>query len=92
MQTSVAALFVAGILPGLLLACALFGMNAYFAIRDDHLRIAKGEALPVLPAIARAFPALLLPVFIVGGIVFGWMIPTEAAAVVVIVAAMAAFF
>ena len=43
MQTSVAALFVAGILPGLLLAAALFAMNSYFAVRDDHPRIAKGE-------------------------------------------------
>lgn len=43
MQTSVAALFVAGILPGLLLASALFALNAYFAIRDDHPRIEKGD-------------------------------------------------
>ena len=47
MQTSVAALFVAGILPGLLLAGALFIMNAFYAIRDDHPRIEKGEAPPV---------------------------------------------
>lgn len=92
MQTSVAALFVAGILPGLLLAGALFAMNAFYAIRDDHPRILKGEAPPILPAIARALPALLLPVIIVGGIVLGWMTPTEAAAVAVIVAALAALF
>ena len=92
MQTSVAALFVAGILPGLLLAAALFAMNSYFAVRDDHPRIAKGEAPPLLPAIVRALPALSLPVIIVGGIVLGWMTPTEAAAVAVIVAMLAALF
>jgi tripartite ATP-independent transporter DctM subunit len=92
MQTSVAALFVAGILPGLLLAFALFLVNAYFAWRDDHPRIAKGEAPPVIPAILRAAPALLLPIIIVGGIVLGWMTPTEAASVAVLVAAGAAFF
>ncbi|MEN8657414.1 MAG: TRAP transporter large permease, partial [Marivita sp.] len=92
MQTSVAALFVAGILPGLLLASALFALNAYYAVRDDHPRIEKGEAPPVLPAIGRALPAFLLPVIIVGGIVFGWMTPTEAAAVAVLVAALAALF
>lgn len=92
MQTSVAALFVAGILPGLLLASALFLVNAYFAWRDDHPRIAKGDAPPVIPAILRAAPALLLPIIIVGGIVLGWMTPTEAASVAVLVAAGAAFF
>lgn len=92
MQTSVAALFVAGILPGLLLASALVLLNAYFAIRNDHPRIEKGEAPAFLPALGRALPALCLPVIIVGGIVFGWMTPTEAAAVAVVVAGLAAFF
>ncbi|THD71626.1 TRAP transporter large permease [Thalassobius vesicularis] len=92
MQTSVAALFVAGILPGLFLATALFIVNSFFAWRDDHPRIEKGEAPPLLPAIARALPAISLPVIIVGGIVFGWMTPTEAAAVAVMAAGLAAFF
>jgi tripartite ATP-independent transporter DctM subunit len=61
MQTSVAELFVAGILPGLLLAMSLFLLNGYFAWRDNHPRIEKGEAPPVIPAIGRALPALLLP-------------------------------
>jgi len=92
MQTSVAALFVAGILPGLLLALALFMVNGWFAWREDHPRIEKGEAPPLLPAILVALPALALPIIIVGGIVLGWMTPTEAAAVAVIAAGGAAFF
>lgn len=36
MQTSVAALFVAGIIPGLLLAAVLFLGNGYYAHRDNH--------------------------------------------------------
>ena len=43
-------------------------------------------------SIFRALPALLLPMIIVGGIVFGWMTPTEAAAVAVIAAALVARF
>ena len=86
MQTSVAALFVAGILPGLLLSAALFVVNTYFAWREDHPRIAKEDRASVLPALKTALPALCLPVIIVGGIVLGWMTPTEAAAVAVFAA------
>lgn len=92
MQTSVAALFVAGILPGLLLAVALFFVNGWFAWREDHPRVEKGEAPPILPAIFFALPAICLPLIIVGGIVLGWMTPTEAAAVAVLAAVVAAFF
>ena len=92
MQTSVAALFVAGILPGLVLAGALFAVNAWYAWREDHPRVEKGDAPPVLPAIWKALPAMALPFIIVGGIVFGWMTPTEAAAVAVVAAAAVAWF
>ncbi|MEM5542662.1 TRAP transporter large permease [Sulfitobacter sp. AS92] len=92
MQTSVAALFVAGILPGLVLAAVLFLVNGFYAWRDDHPRVEKGEAPALLPAIFTALPALCLPVIIVGGIVLGWMTPTEAAAVAVLAAVVAAFF
>ena len=92
MQTSVAALFIAGILPGLVLAMALFGVNAWYAWREDHPRVKKGDAPAILPAIGRALPAMTLPVIIVGGIVFGWMTPTEAAAVAVFAAAGVAWF
>ena len=77
MQTSVAALFL---------------VNGFYAWRDDHPRVEKGEAPALLPAIFAALPALCLPVIIVGGIVLGWMTPTEAAAVAVFAAVVAAFF
>lgn len=92
MQTSVTALFLAGILPGLLLAAALFLVNGFFAWRDDHPRLGRGEAPPLLRTLLRSAPALLLPLIIVGGIVLGWMTPTEAAAVAVFVAVAAANF
>jgi TRAP-type transport system large permease protein len=92
MQTSVAALFVAGIIPGLLLAAVLFVMNAFFAWKEDHPRLSKEEAVAILPAVRAALPALSLPLIIVGGIVFGWMTPTEAAAVAVVAAFVAGYF
>lgn len=88
MQTNVAALFVAGIVPGLVLGAALLLLNAVFAWREDHPRVAPGEMPPFGAAVLKALPALSLPLIIVGGIVLGWMTPTEAAALAVV----AAFF
>jgi tripartite ATP-independent transporter DctM subunit len=88
MQTSVAALFIAGVLPGLLLAFALFAVNSFFAHRDDHPG-GRGEVLPPLwPSFVKAAPALSLPLIIVGGIVVGLTTPTEAAAVAVVTATL----
>ena len=92
MQTSVAALFVAGILPGLVLAGALFVLNAWFAWRDDHPRLTPDESVPIGEAVLKALPALSLPLIIVGGIVLGWMTPTEAAGVAVFAALIAGNF
>ena len=92
MQTSVAALFLAGVLPGLLLALALMLLNAWFAWRDGHPRIEPSEIPSLASAFVQALPALMLPLIIVGGIVLGWMTPTEAAAIAVIAAMFAAMF
>jgi tripartite ATP-independent transporter DctM subunit len=84
MDTSVAALFAAGVVPGLLLAAVLMVMNAFYAWRDDHPG-GKDMDLPrILPSFLKALPALTLPVIILGGTLFGIMTPAEAAAVAVV--------
>ncbi|MDK3017100.1 TRAP transporter large permease [Pseudodonghicola flavimaris] len=92
MGTSVTALFLAGILPGLLLASALLVVNGIFASRQDHPRLEKADMPPFFPTLLRSLPALSLPIIILGGIVFGWMTPTEAAAVAVFAALGAGWF
>lgn len=79
--TSVGYLFAAGILPGLLMALVLAGMNAFLAHRRGFPTDA-GVPLAELPrATFQAIPALMLPVILLGGVYGGVMTPTEAAAV-----------
>lgn len=92
MGTSVTALFMAGIVPGLLLAASLFIANAGAAHLFGHPRLSREEAPPILPTLLRSLPALSLPIIILGGIVFGLMTPTEAAAVAVVAAIAAGGF
>ncbi|MCP5367645.1 MAG: TRAP transporter large permease [Hyphomicrobiales bacterium] len=93
METSIAALFIAGILPGLILAGALFVLNAYFAHRHDHPGGRSADTPPFGASLRKALPALCLPVIIVGGIIVGVVTPTEAAALAVMTAiAVGAFY
>lgn len=73
-------LFAAGLAPGLLMALLMAGMNFMLAKKHDF---PVDEAIPLsqFPAItANAFPALMLPVILLGGIYGGIVTPTEAAA------------
>lgn len=92
MQTSVTALFIAGIVPGLVLGGALMLANAYFAWRHQHPKLAAAETPAFGPALIKAAPALMLPLIIMGGIVLGLTTPTEAAVLAVFVAAAAGIF
>jgi len=86
MQVSVGGLFAAGIVPGLMLAVALVILNTLFAHRHHHPG-GKSEPLPpIFASLFKAVPALLLPVIILGGIVFGVVTPTEAAGLAVVCA------
>ena len=92
MGTSVTALFLAGIVPGLILAAALLVLTAIYAMRQQHPRVEKADMPPLLPTLLHSLPALSLPLIILGGIVFGLMTPTEAAAVAVFAALGAGWF
>jgi C4-dicarboxylate transporter, DctM subunit len=75
-NVSVGALFVAGLIPGLLIALAMCVVNYQVAKKRNY----KGE---VLRTTWKAIPALLLPVLILGGMRAGWFTPTEASVVAV---------
>ncbi|MFD1341513.1 TRAP transporter large permease [Litorisediminicola beolgyonensis] len=80
-NASIGALFLGGIVPGLVMGAVLMGMNAYISHKRG-LDIDEAVPLSELPAkTARAFPALLMPVILLYGIYGGVTTPTEAAAV-----------
>lgn len=86
---SVAALFVAGILPGILLAVCLMVMNGLIAHTKDHPGGATNDLPKFWPSFLRAAPALCLPIVILGSLVFGLATPTEGSAIAVLVALVA---
>lgn len=87
---SVAALFIAGYLPGILLGVALMGYIAFVVSRKDF---SKGKRLPLIQIwtyFRKAFFSLLLLVIVVGGIVAGIFTATEASVIAVLYAAILA--
>jgi len=90
--TSVAALFVAGYLPGILLGASLMLVASIMAWRAGL----RGEGLPTAREVGIAIADAILPlglvVIIMGGIIFGIVTATEAAGIAVIYAFVLAIF
>ena len=87
-NTSVGALFMAGVVPGLALAATLGGVTWYRARKFDYPRQPKASTAERLKAFRESVWGLLLIVVVMGGIYTGMFTPTEAAAM----SAMYAFF
>jgi tripartite ATP-independent transporter DctM subunit len=92
-NTSIGGLFLAGLLPGLLIA-ALFMLVSYWTgMRRNFPRIAQRPSLCTFATdIVAAFPALLMPLLILGSIVGGFATATEAAGLAVVYALLVASF
>jgi C4-dicarboxylate transporter, DctM subunit len=78
-DTSIGALFIAGVLPGLMLA-AIFAVYCMSAARSRP-REPRASWAEIVAALRRSFWALLLPVLVLGGMYFGVFTATEAAGV-----------
>ena len=78
-DTSIGALFIAGVLPGLMLA-AIFAVYSMTAARGRP-REPRASWSEIVAALRRSFWALLLPVLVLGGMYFGVFTATEAAGV-----------
>ncbi len=82
--TSISKLFIAGIIPGLILAFTLIGMIFYVSCKRGYKGEKFGTIHEIFQAIKDAIWALLAPIIILGGIYLGIFTPTEAAAVAVL--------
>jgi C4-dicarboxylate transporter DctM subunit len=79
--TSIGYLFIGGVLPGLLLGAVQMGL-IYMLARRRRFPVEAKVPLAELPRITReAFPALMLPVILLGCLYSGVTTPTEAAGV-----------
>jgi C4-dicarboxylate transporter DctM subunit len=84
--TSIAQLFIAGIIPGILVGISLLIYAAWVAHKNDYPVAERMPMAARVRAFFEALPVLLLPVIILGGILLGVFTPTESAAVAVIYA------
>lgn len=83
---SVGALFLAGIAPGLLIGFLAIGVCLVYAYKRKYPRRSTFSLREVWNAFRAAIPDLMTPVIIFGGIVGGFVTPTEAALIAVLYA------
>lgn len=91
-SVSTGALFMTGIIPGILLGLAMMAVVRFYS-KSKHFP--QSEKVPVRTALKhtlRSMPALLTPIILIGGIVSGLFTPTESAAFACIYALIIGIF
>ena len=91
-NVSTGALFMSGLVPGILLGLAMMAVVKYYSKRKNF---PKCERVPFKEVCRRTFqslPALLTPIILIGGIVSGMFTPTESAAFACIYALLVGIF
>ena len=83
-EVSIPKLFMAGVLPGIMVAFSLAAITWFISRRRGYRPTRLQERMKPLVALRRALWALLAPVIILGGIYGGVFTPTEAAAIAVV--------
>jgi len=92
LSVSIGALFLAGIMPGLLLGLVQMATVHAYATRRNYPKYPRSTLKEVFVAMAISIPALMTPVIIIGGKIFGWFTATESAAIAVLYAGALSIF
>jgi tripartite ATP-independent transporter DctM subunit len=86
LTVSIGGLFLAGIIPGLLIGFVQMGTVHVYAKARGYPTYPRAALLEVVKALAVSVPALMTPVIIIGGKIFGWFTATESACIAVLYA------
>ena len=88
LQVSIGALYLAGVIPGLLIGLAQMATVHVYAKLRNYPTYPRSSFKEFLKAALVSIPALFTPFIIVGGILLGWFTSTESAAAAVLYAAV----
>jgi tripartite ATP-independent transporter DctM subunit len=91
-SVSIGALYLAGVVPGLLIAGAQMVTVHVYAKRNNYPVYPRATFREFMTAIFVSIPALMTPFLVVGGILLGWFTATESACVAVLYAAVLSIF
>ncbi len=80
---SIGRLLIGGIVPGVFMGLVLMVMVSYYAIKRDYPSRTRASFSEIGKSFIKAFPGLVTPIIIIGGIITGIFTPTEAAAIAV---------
>jgi tripartite ATP-independent transporter DctM subunit len=87
LTVSIGGLFLAGIVPGVMIALAQMATVHAYAKARNYPTYPRATLFETIKAIGVAIPALMTPIIIIGGKIFGWFTATESACIAVLYAA-----
>jgi tripartite ATP-independent transporter DctM subunit len=80
-NASVGALFLGGLVPGILIGFGMMVFVYIMALKNNYPKYARASLQNFLKLVYETLPALITPIIIIGGIISGFFTATEAAAV-----------
>lgn len=92
LSVSIGALYLAGVIPGVLIGLAQMATVHVYAKKRNYPVYPRAGVKEFFTSALLSIPALFTPFLIVGGILLGWFTATESAAVAVLYAAVLSLF